>query len=102
MKSRNVILIGTAVLNCTLLASCGGNHGSTPVTMMPTPPSTTTPPPTTPPAATTMDLDTAAVLAIVQTQTSETSSPFAVDNGAVAVTPIGDQTSLPISVDSST
>jgi hypothetical protein len=47
----------------------------------------------------TMDLDTAAVLAIVHTQTSETAEPFQVDNGAVAVVPVGDETSSPISVD---
>jgi hypothetical protein len=47
----------------------------------------------------TMDLDTAAVLAIVQAKTSETTSPFAVDGGLVAVTPVGDETSAPISVD---
>jgi hypothetical protein len=47
----------------------------------------------------TMDLDTAAVLAIVRTKTSETADPFQVDNGAVAVTPIGDETGAPISVD---
>jgi hypothetical protein len=46
-----------------------------------------------------MDLDTPAVLAIVQTQTSETSDPFEVDNAAVAVTPMGDEMSSPISVD---
>jgi hypothetical protein len=46
-----------------------------------------------------MDLDTAAVLAIVQTKTSETADPFQVDNGAVAVTPVGDETSTPISAD---
>jgi hypothetical protein len=47
-----------------------------------------------------MDLDTAAVLAIVQTMTSETSDPFPVDGGLVEVTPVGDETSSPISVDS--
>jgi hypothetical protein len=46
-----------------------------------------------------MDLDTAAVLAIVQTMTSETAAPFAVDGGLVVVTPVGDETSAPISVD---
>jgi hypothetical protein len=46
-----------------------------------------------------MELDTAAVLAIVQTKTSETAEPFQVDNGAVEVIPVGDQTSAPISVD---
>jgi hypothetical protein len=49
--------------------------------------------------AMTMDLDTAAVLAIVQTKTSETTSAFAVDGGLVAVTPVGDEMSAPISVD---
>jgi hypothetical protein len=34
----------------------------------------------------------AAVLAIVQTRTSETTEPFAVDNGAVTVTPADDET----------
>ena len=46
----------------------------------------------------TKDLDTAAVLAIVQTMTSETAEPFQVDGGLVVVTPVGDQTSSPISV----
>jgi hypothetical protein len=46
-----------------------------------------------------MNLDTAAVLVIVQTKTSETAAPFAVDGGAVAVTPVGDETSPPLSVD---
>lgn len=56
-------------------------------------------PPPPPPPPPTKDLDTAAVLAIVQTQTSETSNPFEVDDGAVAVTPQGDEMSSPMSVD---
>jgi hypothetical protein len=81
------------VISCSLLASCGGsNH--TPVQTSGGPP-----PPPPPP---TKDLDTAAVLAIVQTQTSETSDPFEVDNAAIAVTPVGDETSSPISVDATT
>jgi hypothetical protein len=52
----------------------------------------------TPPPPTAKDLDTAAVLAIVRTQTSETTDPFEVDNGAIAVTPVGDETSSPIDV----
>jgi hypothetical protein len=88
MKAKIAFLIGTAAVSCTLLASCGGsNHGA--------PPQTNTPPPMT----MTKDLDTAAVLAIIQTQTSETADPFEVDNAAIAVTPIGDETSAPISVD---
>jgi hypothetical protein len=86
MRARSAISICGAALSCILLASCGGDgHGAS------TPPA--------PPPPTTMDLDTAAVLAIVQTKTSETADPFQVDNGAVAVTPVGDETSTPISVD---
>jgi hypothetical protein len=88
---RISLMIGTAVMSCTLLAGCGGSHHS-PVQTGGGPP----PPPPPPP---TKDLDTAAVLAIVQTQTSETTDPFEVDDAAIAVTPMGDETSSPISVD---
>jgi hypothetical protein len=87
------LTIGSAAMSC-LLASCGGSH-HTPVQTSGGPP----PPPPPPP---TKNLDTAAVLAIVQTQTSETADPFEVDNAAIAVTPIGDETSSPISVDATT
>lgn len=87
MNARIGVLIGAA-MSCALLAACGGsNHGGTPVTMMPPPPPST------------KDLDTAALLAIIQTQTSETADPFEVNDAAVAVTPKGDETSAPISVD---
>ncbi|MDP9008079.1 MAG: hypothetical protein M3N91_05120 [Pseudomonadota bacterium] len=90
MKAKIAFLIGTAALGCLLLASCGGsNHGAAMQTNAPPPP----------PPTMTKDLDTAAVLAIVKTQTSETADPFEVDNAAIAVTPIGDETSAPISVD---
>jgi hypothetical protein len=89
--NRIALMIGTAVVSSSLLAGCGGSeHMPVQTSGGPSPPS---PPPTT------MDLDTAAVLNIVQTQTSETAAPFEVDNGAVAVTPMGDETSSPISVD---
>jgi hypothetical protein len=90
MNSKIGLIIGAAVLNCTLLAGCGGNHHS--------PVQTSGGPPPPPPPPTTKDLDTAAVLAIVQTQTSETTDPFEVDNAAIAVTPIGDETSAPVNV----
>jgi hypothetical protein len=91
---RIALMIGTAVMSCVLMAGCGGsNH---------TPVQTSGGPPPPPPPAPTKDLDTAAVLAIVQTQTSETSDPFEVDNGAIAVTPTGDETSAPLSVDATT
>jgi hypothetical protein len=90
MNARIALTIGTALLSCILLASCGGGqHGPVQTSGGPPPP----PPPMT------KDLDTAAVLAIVQTQTSETADPFEVDNAAIAVTPTGDETSSPVSVD---
>jgi len=91
MKARIVLLIGSAGLSCMLLAGCGGsNHGGAPV-------QTGAPPP--PPPPMTKDLDTAAVLALVQTEASETADPpFEVDSGAIAVTPVGDETSAPINV----
>jgi hypothetical protein len=93
MKDRIALLIGSAAVSCAVLAGCGGgNHG---MSMQPTQPSMPPPPP-----VMTMDLDTAAVLAIVRTKTSETADPFEVDGNAVAVTPVGDETSAPISVDS--
>jgi hypothetical protein len=92
MKDRIAVLFGSAALGCAVLAGCGGgNHG---MSMQPAPPSMPPPPP-----VMTMDLDTAAVLAIVQTKTSETADPFQVDGGTVALTPIGDETSAPLSVD---
>jgi hypothetical protein len=87
---RIALIIGIGVMGGALLAGCGGDNstgGGPP------------PPPPPPPTPMTKDLDTAAVLAIVQTQTSETADPFEVDNAAIAVTPIGDETSSPVSVD---
>jgi hypothetical protein len=90
MNARIGLIIGTALLSGTLLAACGGSQHA-PVQMSGGPPP--------PPPSQTKDLDTAAVLAIVQTQTSETTDPFDVDDAAIAVTPIGDETSSPVSVD---
>jgi len=92
---RIALMIGAAAMCCALLAGCGGSNNRAPAQTSGGPP----PPPPPPP---TKDLDTAAVLAIVQTQTSEMSDPFEVDNAAVAVTPTGDETSSPISVDATT
>jgi hypothetical protein len=91
MKARIAFSIGAAMAGCWLLTGCGGNHQGS------SPPVTMTPPP--PPASSTKNLDTAAVLGIIQTQTSETADPFEVDNAAIAVTPVGDETSAPVSVD---
>jgi hypothetical protein len=89
MKAKIALVMAGTALGCVVLASCGGsdNGGSS------TPPVTTTPPPAT------QQLDTSAVLAIVQTKTSETSSPFQVDNGAVLVVPPNDIVDPPMSVD---
>jgi|SRR5580704_5519459 hypothetical protein len=97
MKQRIALLIGSAALSCAALAGCGGgDHG---MAMQPPPTNMTPPPPPPPPPPMTMDLDTAAVLAIVQTKTSETAQPLQVDGGAVELTPAGDETGQPISVD---
>jgi hypothetical protein len=88
MKTKIALLIVGAGAGGGLVTGCGSDHTS--AAMQPNPP----------PTIMTMDLDTAAVLAIVQTKTSETASPFQVDNGEVAVTPAGDETSAPLDVDS--
>jgi hypothetical protein len=95
MKPRIALLISSTAVVCMALASCGGSGASPPPAA---PPAAPPAPPAAPPPVT-MDLDTAAVLAIVQTMTSETAQPFQVDNGAVEVIPVGDETSAPISVD---
>jgi hypothetical protein len=89
MKAKIALWIGGMALGCMALASCGGGGNST----------ANNPPATTPPPAATEQLDTAEVLAIVQTKTSETSKPFQVDNGAVLVIPPDDVVSAPITVD---
>lgn len=86
MKAGSAFFRLGIVAACIVVASCHGNRGSS---------GSASPPPT----PTTMELDTAAVLAIVQTKTSETTEPIEVDNGAVTVIPVGDETSSPISVD---
>src|ERR1700683_3399883 len=97
MKQRIALLIGGAAVSCALLAACGSPRGTY---MPPTQPSMPTPPPPPPPPPpVTMDLDTAAVLAIVQTQTSETAQTLQVDGGEAALPPAGDKTGQPIIVD---
>lgn len=85
MKAR-IALITTSAAACTLLASCGGGNQGGSLTNMPPPPQPQV-------------LDTAAVLSIVQTMTSETAAPFEVDNQAVELVGADDQTGSPISVD---
>jgi hypothetical protein len=92
MKSKISLSI-CSTLVCMFLASCGGGGSAN------NPPAAQVAP--APPPPMTMQLDTAAVLAIVQTQTSETAEPFQVDDSAVEVVPVLDETSAPMSVDAS-
>ena len=96
MKSIYALVISSTAVVCMGLASCGGGGSASVPPPAPAPPATSVPPP-----PMTMELDSAAVLAIVQTQTSETAAPFQVDDFAVEVIPVFDETSAPISVDAS-
>ena len=92
MKTKLALVITGSTLCGLLLASCGGGSDS-----VPTPP--------TPPASSlssTTDLNTSDVLSIVQTRTSETSSPITVDGGAILVVPTDDETGTPITINGST
>jgi hypothetical protein len=83
MRTNIALLIGGAALTL-LLSGCGSRSASTP----PAPPS----------MPSTMSLDTGALLVIIETKTTDTAQPFAVDNGVVAVTPAGDETGAPVDV----
>jgi len=85
MRATIALLMGGAALTLLLSGCGGGNRGAD---MTPAPPT----------MSSTLDLDTPALLVIVETKTSDTAQPFAVDNGAVAVTPAADETGVPISV----
>jgi hypothetical protein len=89
MKINSVLWIGATAVCMTLVACGGGDDVSY------------TPPPTTPPVTmpVTTQLDTAAVLTIVQTKTSETSQPFQVNGSMIVITPMNDETGEPIVVD---
>ena len=75
MKAK-IALIGGAAAGCMALAGCGDSSHtvSSPVA----------------PAPTTTFLDTAAVLTIVNTKTSDTTLPFDVNGDAYAFTPVDD------------
>ena len=74
-------------LLCLALAACGSGDTTTPF-----------PPAVSNPGPATTELNTADVLALAQ-KTSETSTPFNVDGGAVALTPVDDETGEPTVVD---
>jgi len=87
MKSKILILGAICAAPC-MLAACGGNdNGSSNTSTTPTPPPTT---------SNVMALDTAQVLALAQV-TSETSTPFAVNGGALVLTDTS-ESGLPIGV----
>jgi hypothetical protein len=85
MRAKIALLMGGAALNLLLGGCGGGNRGAD----MPPAPSS---------MPNTMALDTAALLGLIETKTSDTAQPMTVDNGAVAVTPAGDEAGVPISV----
>ena len=87
MKDKIVILAGATAFGCLALAACGSQDTTTPF-----------PPAVTNPGPATQELNTADVLALAR-KSSETSSPFKVDGGAVAVTPVNDETGEPAVVD---
>jgi len=87
MNSKLMLRASVAAAACAALAGCGGGGGGAMTSL--TPPVVTMPP---------HQLDTAAVLAIAQTRTSETSEPFDVNDGLVSVTPAEDETGEPITV----
>ena len=87
MKDKTAIFAGATALGCLALAACGSDGTTTPF-----------PPAVSNPGPTTTELNTADVLALAQ-KTSETSAPFNVDGGAVALTPVDDETGEPTVVD---
>jgi len=92
MKARIALIVGGAAFCSVLVAGCGGGNDNSASVAPPAPPSAA-------PPSKTSELDTADLLGIVQTETSDTSQPFQVDGGAVALVPAGDETSAPIKVD---
>lgn len=91
MKTKTALAITGTAMSSVMLASCGGGNDTVP--FPPTPPATS--------LTSTTDLNTADVLSIVQTQTSETSSPIKVDGGAIVVVPTDDETGTPIPINGS-
>jgi hypothetical protein len=87
MNEKTAILAGATAFGCLALAACGSDGTITPV-----------PPAVSNPGPSTTELNTADVLALAR-QTSETSTPFQVDGGAVALTPVNDETGEPTVVD---
>lgn len=81
MKRKAVILSAMGVA-AGLMSGCGGGDDTATIT---------------PPPPTNMSLDTQGVLALAQVS-SETSSPFAVDDGALVLTDTSEMTD-PVAID---
>jgi hypothetical protein len=83
--NRKTLVLGAVGISAGLVAACGGNNGNG---------ATTSAPP--PPGQTTQEANTAQVLGLAQ-ETSEVSSPFAVNGGAFTITD-SSETSSPVPV----
>jgi hypothetical protein len=92
MKFTHIVVTGLAIAAVALSACSKHNNASStaPVASSP-PPTAGTPAPTPPPMTSGQSLNTAAVLAQARV-TSETASPYAVNNGALTLTDTSDTT----------
>ena len=90
--TSKIMFVGTLALAGGLVAAC--SSGSAYQTPPAPPPPSMTPPPPPPPTTMTQSLNTAQVLALARVS-SETSSPFAVDGGALTLNDTS-ETSTPI------
>jgi hypothetical protein len=85
--NRKTLVLGAVGISAGLVAACGGNNGNGGTTAVAPPP---------PPGQTTQEANTAQVLGLAQ-ETSEVSSPFAVNGGAFTITD-SSETSSPVPV----
>jgi hypothetical protein len=81
-------ILGVAAVAAGSISACGSGGNNSPAAVAAMPP---------PPATTNQSLDTAQVLAQAR-QTSETSSPYAVNDGALVLTDTSDTTE-PLGID---
>ena len=88
MKASNLIAFALGTGVCLSLYACGGGRDYAPMPMQPAPPS----------QPQTVMLSVADVLTSAKAQ-SETAEPFTVNGGAVAVNPLNDEESDPVSID---
>lgn len=82
---HGIAILGVGAIAAGLMSACGGDNGQAAV-----------PPPPPPPSVTSQSLDSAQVL-VQARHTSETSSPYPVNDGALVLTDASD-TSEPIGI----